>query len=244
MHIELCSERINRGSHDPGQRRKIMALPLTALQKKKVLETYNQVQSVRETSLLTKRSRNTVKSILDEYGIDKFVINQAMTASENKKKFKEMPVLNPESKWNPLQSEIYKRLKKIEPIGPLEPGCVDLITNITTLLTSMASELQLGDSTVATFKLDLLLSNYLEYRRLLQRAMTLELNESCLPIEKVSKAACSYRDCAHKSLSKVLELLTELEGKKSMKGNWIQTNINLSVENDRMKDVSGTVAHP
>lgn len=140
-----------------------MAQSLSSFRKKHIIEVYKQVKSLRETSLLTKTTRNTVRAVLRASKIDGHLIAGAIATSESMKELEKIPVLNPESKWNPLQSEVYRRLKKIEPIGPLEPGCVKFITNTSTLITSIAEELQIGDSVVATLKLDMLMSSYIEY---------------------------------------------------------------------------------
>ena len=207
-----------------------MAVALSSFKKKNVIETFKKVKNIRETSSLTKISRNTVRKILREIKIDNLATNEAMNASRNMADLKKIPLINPKSKWNPIPSEVYRRLAKIEPISAIEPGCVDFITNTSLLMASLAQELQLGASVVATFKLDILMSYYIEWKKLLHQASAINSTNSNLPADKLAKTVNSYRDAANKALGRVIELLSELEGKKSTGGHLTQTNINVNLE--------------
>lgn len=143
---------------------------------------------------------------------------------------KKIPLINPESKWNLTKSEVFRRLARIELISPLEPGCLDFIINNSLLMASIAKELQIGDSVVATLKLDMLMSYYIEWKKLLHQASATNSADSSLPADKLAKTANSYRDAAHKAHGRVLDLISELEGKKSIRAHLTQNNINLSVE--------------
>lgn len=212
-----------------------MAEAISTFRKNRIIETFKEVKSIRSTSLITKTSRNTVKKVLNSlnegkgFNSDIALNNDMRIASENLKELNKLPLLNPKSKWNPSSSELYKCLSTFQSYTRLEPGSVEYLTNTALLMSSLANELNIGNSVAGTLKLELLMRSYIDYHQARQRVVQLRQNECGLTPDKFAKTLSIYKDLENKAYKIVIEALSELEGKNNHLSRHIQNNFNVNL---------------
>lgn len=206
-----------------------MTQPLTSFQRIKVVNTFKEVKSIRETSVLCKASRNTVRKVLRSMGLSNEVKNQMMAHGESCRVLSGIPKINEQCKWNPLNSNLYQSLHRLESNKLPEPWLVENLKNLAILMTSLANELQIGESVIGNVKLELLMRSYMDFCDSEAKANSFS-TDFTISKEKQAKLRLMYKSASEKSLKFFLDILSELEGKSSLKNlNVQQNNININM---------------
>lgn len=206
-----------------------MAQSLTSFQRLHIINTFKIVKSIRETSILCKASRNTVRKILRIQGLSVSLKNEMLVHGRSNRAIRTIPAINPDCGWNPLTSSLYMALHRFEFSRPVEPGIVENISNISLLMQHLGRELKIGSSTLGTLKLELLMRSYINFCDSEARASGFASDIS-MSKEKQAKIHLQYKMASERSLATVFEIINDLEGKSALRSLKLQqNNININM---------------
>lgn len=207
-----------------------MTIAVPQLTKLAIIDTFKKVKSIRETSVLCKVARNTVRKILREKGIDGMTRRAMIISGKQQSDLSKIPKLNDKSSWSPSAQELYKQITKIQEQSPLCPRILSYLDNQAKLCQKIANETAIGDSTVGTFKLSLFHKCYSDYIDSTIKAAAV-FDDHMLSLEQKTKLSMSLKKAGYLALDRALALLGDLEGKSSIsKMHMEQNNYTINVE--------------
>jgi hypothetical protein len=212
-----------------------MTIAVPSYIEQKVLIIFKEVKSIRETTKICKLSRNTVRKILRKKGVSGKLKHALKSKYEQDKVFSELPKINEASEWNPMPQSFYNKLSKIPEHGPLNGFLIEQIRNNALLCQEIGNELNLGKSTIGTFKLSVFNSCYTDYLNCMHKASA-TITENSLDLDKRLKQSVDFRKIGYQALDRAMAILDDLQGKTAIGKMHLEQNNFTFLKEDKMKD--------
>ncbi len=204
-----------------------MSHTLPPFKVREVVETYDKVLKLKTTAQMCGVARNTVRRIIREKGLPR---GRMQKLKESNEQLSKVGTINPKCTWNPTSSKLFCSLQSLKGGAIIGPHLLEQSQNTADLMKGMADELGIGESKVNTLKLEFLFHEYILYQNCLARASAV-LEDLNLPTDKKIRLHTQLIEAGHRSMSKAMSVLNELEGTPTIPARLSisQNNINMTI---------------